>query len=589
MAKRNNTKNTKNNKKANNTSDIKGIVGIAGSIIIMLGLYTNAVGYFSYISQRLLISLFGLGAFLIPLYMMYLSIIYIKNKGRIILNRNFILTSIIVVNTLILVQAMNFYTYYNAKEGSVLMSIKAIIDANSYMHAGIIGFLVTFPLVKFIGSIGTYIVNFFAYVICLVLEFNITLDSLNIKPRNKKQTKNVKANTSEMAHIAPEIKDNNEAVKGISSKIRILDSMKDEAAVDNSKIAHMPKIDTYEESKNNSSSEEKLDNDVKESINKELNDRILENDSQKEYTYPLVEFLNNNSKSTMNKEDKKELLSNANKLEETLNSFGVDASILQVTKGPSVTRYELQPSAGVKVSKIVNLADDIALSLAANGVRIEAPIPGKSAVGIEVPNRDLSPVFIREVIDSDEFIKSNKKLAFALGKDIAGKCVVGDLSKMPHVLIAGATGSGKSVCINTLIISLLYKYSPEEVKLLMIDPKVVELNVYNGIPQLLIPVVTDPKKAAAALNWAVNEMTRRYKLFADTGVRNIESYNELINKGIIDEKLPSIVIIVDELADLMMGHWQSDYLHSLLRFRPTRIWLRKDSCKEYLLSRCQTV
>ena len=553
MAKRNNTRNTKNNKKANNTSDIKGIVGIAGSIIIMLGLYTNAVGYFSYISQRLLISLFGLGAFLIPLYMMYLSIIYIKNKGRIILNRNFILTSIIVLNTLILVQAMNFYTYYNAKEGSVLMSIKAVIDANSYMHAGIIGFLVTFPLVKFIGSIGTYIVNFFAYVICLVLEFNITLDSLNIKPRNKKQTKNVKANTSEMAHIAPEIKDNNEAVKGISSKIRILNSMKDEAAVDNSKIGHMPKIDTYEESKNNSSSEEKLDNDVKESINKELNDRILENDSQKEYTYPLVEFLNNNSKSTMNKEDKKELLSNANKLEETLNSFGVDASILQVTKGPSVTRYELQPSAGVKVSKIVNLADDIALSLAANGVRIEAPIPGKSAVGIEVPNRDLSPVFIREVIDSDEFIKSNKKLAFALGKDIAGKCVVGDLSKMPHVLIAGATGSGKSVCINTLIISLLYKYSPEEVKLLMIDPKVVELNVYNGIPQLLIPVVTDPKKAAAALNWAVNEMTRRYKLFADTGVRNIESYNELIIKGIIDEKLPSIVIIVDELADLMMA------------------------------------
>ena len=553
MAKRKNTKNTKNNKKANNTSDINGIIGIACSIIIMLGLYTNAVGYFSYIAQKLLISLFGLGAFLIPIYIMYLSIIYIKNKGRIILNRNFILTTIIVVNTLILVQAMNFYTYYSPKDGSLLMSIKAIIDANSNMHAGIIGLLVTFPLVKFIGSVGTYIVNFFAYVICLILEFNITLDSLNVKPRNKKASRNSKDNTIEKSHVAPEIRDNNEAVKGISSKIRILDSMKDEAAIDNIRVESTPKIDTYEETKKNISSEDKLDNDVKESINKELNDRILENGSQKEYTYPLVEFLNNNNKSIMNKEDKKELLSNANKLEETLNSFGVDASILQVTKGPSVTRYELQPSAGVKVSKIVNLADDIALSLAANGVRIEAPIPGKSAVGIEVPNRELSPVCIREVIDSDEFIKSNKKLAFALGKDISGKCVVGDLSKMPHILIAGATGSGKSVCINTLIVSLLYKYSPEDVKLLMIDPKVVELNVYNGIPQLLIPVVTDPKKAAAALNWAVNEMTRRYKLFADTGVRNIESYNELINKGIIDEKLPSIVIIVDELADLMMA------------------------------------
>ena len=200
----------------------------------------------------------------------------------------------------------------------------------------------------------------------------------------------------------------------------------------------------------------------------------------------------------------------------------------------------------------MNLSDDIALGLAASGIRIEAPIPGKAAVGIEVPNKKQTAVFLREVLENEEFIESKKKLAFALGKDISGKCVVGDLSKMPHTLIAGATGSGKSVCINSLIISLLYKYNPNEVKLLMVDPKVVELNVYNGIPHLLIPVVTDPKKAAAALNWAVNEMTNRYKLFADMGVRNMESYNELYNKGIIEQKLPYIVIIVDELADLMM-------------------------------------
>ena len=271
-----------------------------------------------------------------------------------------------------------------------------------------------------------------------------------------------------------------------------------------------------------------------------------------EYKFPPVNLLNQNVQAKLNKEDKKELLNNANKLEETLNSFGVEAKVLQVTKGPSVTRFELQPNAGVKVSKIVNLADDIALNLAASGVRIEAPIPGKSAVGIEVPNSELMPVLLREVIESKEFTNTNKNIAFCLGKDIGGNCVVSDLTKMPHLLIAGATGSGKSVCINTLIISILYKYSPDDVKLLMIDPKVVELNVYNGIPHLLIPVVTDPKKAAGALNWAVNEMTKRYKLFAENNVRNIESYNDLYDKGKIENKLPLTVIIIDELADLMM-------------------------------------
>jgi S-DNA-T family DNA segregation ATPase FtsK/SpoIIIE len=271
-----------------------------------------------------------------------------------------------------------------------------------------------------------------------------------------------------------------------------------------------------------------------------------------EYTFPSSDFLNSNNLSKLNKEDKRELINNASKLEETLSSFGVEAKVMQVTKGPSVTRFEIQPNAGVKVSKIVNLSDDIALNLASSGVRIEAPIPGKSAVGIEVPNKELTPVYLREVIESQEFINTNRNLAFSLGKDIAGNCVVSDLTKMPHVLIAGATGSGKSVCINTLIISLLYKYSPEDVKLLMIDPKVVELSVYNGIPHLLIPVVTDPKKAAGALNWAVNEMTRRYKIFAENSVRNIEGYNELVKKGKLQDKLPWIVIIVDELADLMM-------------------------------------
>ncbi len=243
---------------------------------------------------------------------------------------------------------------------------------------------------------------------------------------------------------------------------------------------------------------------------------------------------------------------NVRKLEETLHSFGVSAKVINVSQGPTVTRYEIQPAQGVKVSRIVNLADDIALNLAAAGIRMEAPIPGKSAIGIEVPNREAGSVMLREVIDSPEFQRSSTKLSFGLGKDITGRVLVTDIGKMPHLLIAGATGSGKSVCINTLIVSLLYKARPEEVRLLMIDPKVVELSIYNGIPHLLIPVVTDAKKAAGALNWAVQEMNDRYKLFAAAGVRDLKGYNQAVEEKGDTPKLPQIVIIVDELADLMM-------------------------------------
>ena len=251
---------------------------------------------------------------------------------------------------------------------------------------------------------------------------------------------------------------------------------------------------------------------------------------------------------------KLEALENAKKLENTLRSFGVEAKVIQVNQGPTVTRYELTPSVGVKVSKIVSLSDDIALNLAASGIRIEAPIPGKAAVGIEVPNKETQSVYLRTVLESDAYKKFPSKLAFALGEDIAGNPVVTDIAKMPHLLIAGATGSGKSVCINTLICSILYKAEPKEVKLLLVDPKVVELSVYNGIPHLLIPVVTDPKKAASALNWAVKEMLQRYNDFATAGVRDIKGYNAWKEEeGKENEKMPQIVIIIDELADLMMA------------------------------------
>ena len=248
----------------------------------------------------------------------------------------------------------------------------------------------------------------------------------------------------------------------------------------------------------------------------------------------------------------------AGKLQDTLHSFGVNVTVTNVSCGPSVTRYELQPEQGVKVSKIVGLADDIKLNLAAADIRIEAPIPGKAAVGIEVPNKENSAVMLRDLLESTEFKNSASHVSFAVGRDIAGRCVVADIAKMPHLLIAGATGSGKSVCINTLIMSILYKASPDQVRLIMVDPKVVELSVYNGIPHLMIPVVTDPKKAAGALNWAVAEMTRRYQAFAEHQVRDMKGYNEKVSQIEPDENgnkpdtMPQIVIIVDELADLMM-------------------------------------
>ena len=278
---------------------------------------------------------------------------------------------------------------------------------------------------------------------------------------------------------------------------------------------------------------------------------------KKEYKFPPFDLLKKGARTNGTFSDK-EYKETAIKLQQTLQNFGVGVTVTNISCGPSVTRYELHPEQGVKVSKIVGLADDIKLSLAAADIRIEAPIPGKSAVGIEVPNKENNIVFLRDLLEAKEFKDSSSRLSFAVGKDIGGQVIVADIAKMPHLLIAGATGSGKSVCINTLIMSIIYKSSPDDVKMIMVDPKVVELSVYNGIPHLLIPVVTDPKKASGALNWAVAEMTDRYKKFADYNVRDLKGYNAKVEniRDIEDEnkpqKLPQIVIIVDELADLMM-------------------------------------
>ena len=338
-----------------------------------------------------------------------------------------------------------------------------------------------------------------------------------------------------------------------------MQSREDRAVSAGTKAADQEKAILTEEvsqqpSRNPKSSKAEIEHGIR-NIQHEISQKELP--EKKPYQYPPLKILKRGDGRSQGDSDA-HLRKTAQKLQDTLHNFGVNVTVTNVSCGPTVTRYELQPEMGVKVSKIVGLSDDIKLNLATPDIRIEAPIPGKAAVGIEVPNKENSPVMLRDILQSDEFKNAKSKLSFAAGKDIAGKPVVADIAKMPHLLIAGATGSGKSVCINTLIISILYKATPDEVRLIMIDPKVVELSVYNGIPHLFIPVVTDPKKAAGALNWAVSEMTSRYNAFAEYGVRNLGEYNKKVANMRVPEgekapeKMPQIVIIVDELADLMM-------------------------------------
>lgn len=589
-----NTSKKKDANKKNNdlkeSGDIRGIIYIVVGMLLAIAIYTTWAGALSVLSRKVIYKLLGVSAFVLPLYLIYFGYYTIVSKGSIkVTRRVFAITLIILALTL---GCATGSIHILQNKGGFYESWLEVVNING-IHGGLIGHIFAYPLSKLIGYIGSYILYISIWVIGTVLLFDITFYDVIMyfkeKSKNVKKDKALKkeaaiesAAEKENAPLIEVIpkekeKEREEFINGINNKIKILDFMKnsslEESTIESNqedfkvdKNNNPFNIEVFDEenhenraNKNIKEDEklkkkEKLDSSVKDVVSKEIEESLTdEKKEEKIYIHPSVDLLNINSKMKLRSEDKKELIENAGKLEGILNDFGVDAKVVQVTKGPSVTRFEIQPSPGVKVSKIVNLQDDIALGLAASGVRMEAPIPGKAAIGIEVPNNKQTSVFLREVLDSKEFETSDKKLAFALGKDIAGKCVVGDLATMPHMLIAGATGSGKSVCINTLIVSLLYKYSPNEVKLLMVDPKVVELSVYNGIPHLLIPVVTDPKKAAAALNWAVNEMNKRYKLFADSSVRNIESYNSLYDKGIIEEKLPYIVMIVDELADLMMA------------------------------------
>ena len=456
--------------------------------------------------------------------------------------------------------------YYNGSQGK---------------GGGALGALLAIPMAKLIGNIGTIIVCMGIAIILAATTFGVNVSELinMIVEKHQEKQENKKEEKLHEKESRMQERENRELERAKAKQEPRLKKQKQENNPDEQiqinfgghiieeespkklkKFKHdkddliplgmektkKPEPDVIENNLFKQEEEQKQDK-TKEVL--QLEHTITVEDEN--YEYPPVELLSKGSQKGI-KGGAKALTDTATKLQKTLYSFGVSAKVENVSVGPAITRYELKPAEGVRVSKIANLADDIALNLAAETIRIEAPIPGKQAVGIEVPNKEKQAVHLREVLESEEFENSESKLTIALGKDVAGNTQLADIAKMPHVLIAGSTGSGKSVCINTIITSIIYKAKPSEVKLVMVDPKVVELSVYNGIPHLLIPVVTDPKKAAGALAWAVQEMDNRYNLFAKKGVRDLKGYNKAVKKDEGVGMLPQIVIIVDELADLMM-------------------------------------
>ena len=428
---------------------------------------------------------------------------------------------------------------------------------------GVIGAIGAIPLTKLLGKVGASILVLGVELILIILIFNINpIEEIRVRlaEREERRLAEEKERIKEERKKPTVMKvEENEDKKETRREKRLREKEEQRRAAlelddqitinlnDDGKSSKKKASEGYIEENLFKKEQEQKQEKVKAVL--QLEHALTVEDEH--YEFPPVQLLSEGEKKSV-KGGKKAVTDTAAKLQKTLYSFGVSAKVENVSVGPAITRYELKPAEGVRVSKIANLADDIALNLAAETIRIEAPIPGKQAVGIEIPNKENEIVHLRDIIDCSKFIEHKSKLAFALGKDVAGEEVVTDIAKMPHVLIAGATGSGKSVCINTLIASIIYKAKPSEVKLVMVDPKVVELSVYNGIPHLLIPVVTDPKKAAGALAWAVQEMENRYSLFASKNVRDIKGYNEELDKEGSTEKLPQIVIIIDELADLMM-------------------------------------
>jgi S-DNA-T family DNA segregation ATPase FtsK/SpoIIIE len=548
----------KNVRNDNLRADITAIVLILLGIIFSVIIYSKDLGWLgSFIKDNILGGLIGSIKSYIPILLIIL--------GVYIIFRDFSRLKIKAFEIIVFVVAIAGITTLNNKAQIITTETKGIFDYitsfyNSGVNSvggGVLGGIISAPISESFNDNVAYIVLIGIVAVATIFITGITISSIIIGLKERISSL-IEMTRKDYREIQKQKRKSSEKFKNIVSQSEIIEA------------AEQLNFELEEEDDKEDSEEDKkvVSEETKKSIKELFNKKKLQEEEvvskaeelkldhntieeYEDYEFPPTDLLNI-VKHVGKDFSNKELKDIAIKLQKTLASFGVDAKVTNVTRGPTVTRYELQPNVGVKVSKILNLADDIALNLAAKSIRIEAPIPGKSAVGIEVPNKTIEMVGLKEIIESDEFSSNASKVSFSLGRGIDGIPFVADIAKMPHLLIAGSTGSGKSVCINSMIMSLLYKANPSEVKLILIDPKVVELGVYNGIPHLLIPVVTDPKKAAGALNWAVQEMVNRYNLFASRGVRDIKGYNEVLRADGEEGVLPQIVIIIDELADLMM-------------------------------------
>jgi len=573
--------------------DIAVVGTIIASILLAVLIYTNS-GFLGEHLSPVLGGIMGFIKYLIPIGTFAIGVSLACNKDKEYLSHKLIQYTVFLICIAVVMSV------YQISSGHITLSddISDVAKQAYYLGernigGGVIGTVIAAPLIGLLDTLGTVILCIGVAIIILVFMFAIKPSEIiaGIVDRiveNREEKKAYKAEEKNTKRTVATTKLYNQEENNVvahketarerrlrekeEAKRRALEIDEEQLTInlnglEEERKGKLKKYDHskddivplgMEENKNISSPNVieanlfKQEQEVKEEKVKEVltleHTMVVEDDN---YEFPPIEILSEGEKKGI-RGGKKTVTDTATKLQKTLYSFGVSAKVENVSVGPAITRYELKPAEGVRVSKIANLADDIALNLAAASIRIEAPIPGKQAVGIEVPNKENEVVHFRDIIDTEKFASHKSKLAFALGKDVAGEEVVTDIAKMPHVLIAGATGSGKSVCINTLITSIIYKAKPSEVKLVMIDPKIVELSVYNGIPHLLIPVVTDPKKAAGALAWAVQEMENRYNTFAKKGVRDLKGYNEAIEKEEGFGRLPQIVIIIDELADLMM-------------------------------------
>lgn len=535
--------------------EITGIAMLAAAVLSLVSLLTHSTGVVGEYVEIFLKGLAGEGRYIFPLVLAFFGIKLIMERKRTSFGYQLISCAALFALILTIIHLQ--------------LEEKNLFDAGlAGLGGGLIGGAVAYLLVSLFGRIGTYIVWTALLIINLVIITNISFLTIinffsrglgRVWVRTRDQVADFVFTEEDEEDTVPETETEKKRPLMIDSNIFDFhrkpgpDDEVTEKEEDLPKINIYPepieKIIAFEEARERKTEVEKAR--VKPGLEKKI---ILPEISTGNFELPALSLLPKNVKLKSARLNK-DITENVRILEDTLASFGVKARVTEVSRGPAITRYELQPAPGVKVARIVNLADDIALSLAAPGVRIEAPIPGKAAVGIEVPNKEISMVHVRELLESQEFTNSHSKLTIVLGKDIAGNPIIADLAQMPHMLIAGATGSGKSVCMNTIITSILFKAKPDEVKMIMIDPKMVELNTYNGIPHLISPVVTDPKKAASALRWVVKEMENRYELFARTGAKDVVRYNRAVADKLIESEkgfLPAIVVIIDELADLMM-------------------------------------